>query len=325
MGITRQQALDCFACGDLFGIGMEADALRRSLHPDALVGYTVTRPLDATSHVELACAGVRKTLSMGATGLILQVNVQRQPHLSHYETVLSSIKQRFPGIWLHGFAATQILILASTAGIPLRDALARLQAAGLDSIDSYAIILDDTIRAHLAPENSSTAAWISVHRTAHLLGLSSSASMVFGVGETPEQRVNHLEILRQLQQDCGGFFSFTSLAYQSRLGIPGIPPTPEPTAIEYLTTLAISRLYLENIPHIQGSWPNQGIKMLQISLRFGSNDVGSIQLEEHNGKPGEASEAAGEEEMRRIIRQAGFKPVERDIPCRTMFLHGSRV
>ncbi|MGC9198883.1 MAG: dehypoxanthine futalosine cyclase [Acidobacteriaceae bacterium] len=320
MGITQQQALECFASGDLLGIGMEADAFRRSLHPDAVVGYTVICPLDTTSPVELACASVRKSLSIGATGLILQVNVQQQPHLAHYEKVLSGIKQRFPGVWLHGFAATQILTLASSAGIALRDALARLQAAGLDSIDSYAIILDDSIRAHLAPENSSTAAWISVHRTAHQLGLRSSASMVFGVGETPEQRVNHLEILRQLQQDYGGFFSFTPLAYQSRLGIAGISNVPEPTAIDYLTTLAISRLYLENIPHIQGSWPNQGIQMLQVGLRFGSNDVGSVQIDEQSSKPGEA----GEEELRRIIRQAGFKPVERDIPYRTLFLHESR-
>ena len=248
---------------------------------------------------------------------MVQADVQQQPDLAHFEMLLSGVKQCFPGIWLHGFAATQILTLASTAGITLRDTLARLQAAGLDSIDSYAIILDDDIRRHLAPENSSTAAWISVHRTAHQLGISTSASMVFGVGETPEQRVNHLEILRQLQQDSGGFSSFIPLAYQSSLGIPGIPAVPEPTAVEYLTTLAICRLYLDNIPHIQGSWPNQGIKVLQMGLRFGSNDVGSVLLDENLNKPGGASE----EELRRIIREAGFKPVERDIPYHTMFLN----
>lgn len=317
MGITRQQALDCFASDDLIGLGMEADALRRRLHPEAVVGYTITRPLDLSSPLDAALAGVRKSLAMGATGLILQADVQREPHLAHYERLLSGVKRHFPGIWLHGLAATQILTLASAAGVSLRDALARLQAAGLDSIDSYAVILDDEIRSHLAPENSSAAAWISVHRAAHQLGIGSSASMVFGVGETPEQRVNHLEILRQLQQDSGSFISFTPLAYQSSLGIPGVPPGPEPTAVEYLTTLAVSRLYLDNIPHIQGSWPNQGTKVLQMSLRFGSDDVGSVQLEENLGKPGGASE----EELRRIIREAGFRPVERDVPYHTMFLN----
>jgi cyclic dehypoxanthinyl futalosine synthase len=136
--------------------------------------------------------------------------------------------------------------------------------------------------------------------------------MIFGVGETLEQRIDHLELLRQLQQDTGGFTSFTPLAYTAGdLGI------PEPTAVEYLTTLAVSRLYLDNIPNIEGSWATQGLKVLQMGLRFGGNDVGSVLLEERFGKPGGATE----EELRRIIREAGFKPVQRDTPYRTMFLN----
>jgi hypothetical protein len=126
MGITRQQALDCFASDDLIGLGMEADALRRRLHPEAVVGYTITRPLDLSSPLDAALAGVRKSLAMGATGLILRADVQREPHLAHYERLLSGVKRHFPGIWLHGLAATQILTLASAAGVSLRDALARL-------------------------------------------------------------------------------------------------------------------------------------------------------------------------------------------------------
>jgi cyclic dehypoxanthinyl futalosine synthase len=313
MGITRQQALDCFASDDLIGIGMEADALRRTLHPEGVVSYTIDRALDcSTPDLDAAYSSARQSIEMGATGLVLEANVHQQATLAHYETLFTGIKQRFPGLWLHGLAATQILTLASTAGISLRDTLARLHQAGLDSIASSAVILNDEIRLRLAPDNSSTAAWTSVHRTAHQLGLSSTATMIFGVGETLEQRIDHLELLRQLQQDTGGFTSFTPLAYTAGdLGI------PEPTAVEYLTTLAVSRLYLDNIPNIEGSWATQGLKVLQMGLRFGGNDVGSVLLEERFGKPGGATE----EELRRIIREAGFKPVQRDTPYRTMFLN----
>jgi cyclic dehypoxanthinyl futalosine synthase len=134
--------------------------------------------------------------------------------------------------------------------------------------------------------------------------------MIFGVGETIAERVAHLEHLRNLQQETGGFTSFTPLAHPSGLA-------SEPTAVEYLKTLAVSRLYLDNIQNLQGSWATQGLKVLQMGLRFGGNDVGSVLLEERFGKPGGATE----EELRRIIREAGFKPAQRDTLYRTFFLN----
>jgi cyclic dehypoxanthinyl futalosine synthase len=311
MGITRHQALDCFASDDLIGIGMEADAFRRTLHPEGVVSYTIDRSLDcSTPDLEAAYASVRKTVDMGATGLLL--HAQPRVVFDHYESLFTGIKQRFPNIWLHGLSATQILALAAAAQLPLRDTIARLHTAGLDSIGSNALILNDEIRSRVAPDKCSTADWLSVHRTAHQLGLSTTATMVFGVGESTAQRIDHLELLRQLQEETGGFTSFTPLAYTA-----GSLNIPEPTAVEYLTTLAISRLYLDNIPNLQGSWATQGLKVLQMGLRFGGNDVGSVLLEERFGKPGGATE----EELRRIIREAGFKPVQRDTAYRTMFLN----
>jgi cyclic dehypoxanthinyl futalosine synthase len=150
--------------------------------------------------------------------------------------------------------------------------------------------------------------------------------MVFGVGETFEQRIAHLELLRQLQEETGGFTSFTPLAYQD-----GGLNIPEPTAVEYLTTLAVSRLYLDNIPNLQSSWATQGLKVLQMGLRFGGNDVGSVLLEERFSKSGSPAGVLGplgwkpggatEEELRRIIREAGFRPVQRDTLYRTLFLN----
>jgi cyclic dehypoxanthinyl futalosine synthase len=313
MGITRQQALDCFASDDLIGIGMEADALRRTLHPEGVVSYTIDRPLDAaTPDLDAAYSSVRKSIDMGATGLLLNAATEQQVTLDHYEELFTGIKQRFPDIRLHGLSATQILALAAAAQLPLRDTIARLQTAGLDSLDSNALILNDEIRTRVAPSRCSTADWIAVHRTAHQLGLSSTATMVFGVGESFEERIAHLELLRSLQEETGGFTSFTPLAYTA-----GGLNIPEPTAVEYLTTLAVSRLYLDNISNLQGSWATQGLKVLQMGLRFGGNDVGSVLLEERFGKPGGATE----EELRRIIREAGFKPVQRDTLYRTLFLN----
>ncbi len=313
MGITSQQALDCFASDDLIGIGMEADALRRTLHPEGVVSYTIDRTLDcSTPDLDAAYVSVRKSITMGATGLILHADTHQHATLDHFQALFAGIKQRFPGIWLHGLSATQILALATAAQLSLHDTIARLREAGLDSIGSNAIILNDEIRTRVAPHKCSTADWVAVHRTAHHLGISTTATMVFGVGESPEQRIAHLELLRSLQEETGGFTSFTPLAYSS-----GGLNLPEPTAVEYLTTLAVSRLYLDNIPNLEGSWATQGLKVLQMGLRFGGNDVGHVLLEERFGKPGGATE----EELRRIIREAGFKPAQRDIPYRTMFLN----
>jgi cyclic dehypoxanthinyl futalosine synthase len=311
MGITRQQALDCFASDDLIGIGMEADAVRRSLHPEGVVSYTIDRSLDGSDpDLNALFNSVRKTVEMGATGVLLQGNAQQSATLDHYESLITGIKHRFPNTWLHGLSATEILALATTSQTTLRDTITRLHAAGLDSIASDTVILNDEIRKRIAPDKCSTAEWISVHRTAHQLGMNTTATMIFGVGETITQRIDHLEILRGLQQETGGFTSFTPLAYPSSIAA-------EPTAAEYLKTLAVSRLYLDNIANLQGSWATQGLKVLQMVLRFGGNDVGSVLLEERFDKPGGATE----EELRRIIREAGFKPVQRDTLYRTMFLN----
>ena len=317
MGITRQQALDCFASDDLIGIGMEADALRRTLHPEGVVTYTVDRLLDcADPDPNTFYDRVRETVDMGATGVLLPSGAQPNVPLDRYESLLTGIKQRFPGIQLHGLSATQILALASASQLSLRDTIARLHDAGLDSIAGSAVIFNDEIRKRAAPDKCTTAEWINVHRTAHQLGLRTKATMIFGVGETMADRIDHLEILRALQEETGGFTAFTPLAAQ-----PGVAVIPsavaEPTAVEYLTTLAVSRLYLDNIENLQGSWRTQGLKVLQMGLRFGGNDVGSVLLEEHASKPGGATE----EELRRIIREAGFRPVQRDTLYRTMFLN----
>jgi cyclic dehypoxanthinyl futalosine synthase len=167
-----------------------------------------------------------------------------------------------------------------------------------------------TIRTHThADSEFGTEAWIGVHRAAHRLGMRTSASILFGAGESFEQRIDSLEALRSLQEETEGFAAFAPWSYRAG------KPAEEATAVEYLKVLAISRLYLDNIDNVQSSWAAQGLKVLQMGLRFGGNDVGSVTPEE------DAAKSTTEEELRRIIREAGFKPVQRDALYRTVFLN----
>jgi cyclic dehypoxanthinyl futalosine synthase len=306
MGITPQQALDCFASDDLVGIGMEADAVRRHLHPEDVVTYIVDRTLDYTGITDPAAiyAAVADTLDMGGTGIQMQGDPAPALTLDWFEQLFSGLKQRFPAAWLHCLSVSEVLALVNTSGIPLRDTIARLRDAGLDSIPG-----DARPSALTCPPED----WISIHRTAHQLGLGTTATMTFGAGETAEQRVAHLETVRALQEETGGFTAFIPLSFQPSAVERENRTREEPTSVEYLKTLAISRMFLDNIPNTQSTWATQGLKVLQMGLRFGSNDVGSVMPE-----PGTSTT---EEELRRIIRDAGFRPAQRDTLYRTMFLN----
>jgi cyclic dehypoxanthinyl futalosine synthase len=238
-----------------------------------------------------------------------------------YEDLLRAIKQRFT-IHLHCFSAPEITNIAEVSGLSLRDTIARLRDAGLDSIPGGgAEILDDGVRHRISRLKCSTSEWIDVHRTAHALGLRTTATMMFGCGETLEQRMNHLQIVRQIQEDTGGFTAFIPWTFQRENTSLGRFVHEEATAVEYLQNLAISRIYLDNIEHIQSSWVTQGLKTCQLGLRFGGNDVGSIMIEENVVSAAGAHHHASEEELRRIIRDAGFIPKQRDTLYRAYFLN----
>jgi cyclic dehypoxanthinyl futalosine synthase len=311
MGISREQALDCFESDDLIGIGMEADAVRRALHPEGVVSYVIDRTICYT-------AGdldqkINEAVSLGATGIVLRGEISPSTSLDWFEQMLASIHKQFPALWLHGLSATEICAIAASAAIPLEETIARLHGSGLSSISgSDAAILDDAV--HTTGRRCSTAQWLAVHRAAHALGVPSTAAMLFGAGETMEHRLNHLEALRQLQEETGGFTAFIPAAFQPVTA--RVPGFEEATAVECLKTLAISRMVLDNIPNIEADWKIQGLKALQMALRFGANDVGSVM-------PGEAlvaTDGTTEEDLRRVIRGAGFRPVQRDPTYRTMFL-----
>jgi cyclic dehypoxanthinyl futalosine synthase len=342
--ISRQEATDLFASDDLIGIGMAADAMRRKLHPENVVSYIIDRNINYTnfctefcsfcafyrpmghkegyilSHDEIA-QKIQETLDLGGTGILMQGGLHPDLKIEWYEEMLRDIKKRFK-IHTHCFSAPEITNIADVSGISLRDTIARLRDAGLDSIPGGgAEILDDGVRHRISRLKCSTQDWIDVHRTAHALGMRTTATMMFGCGENIEQRMNHFDIVRQIQEDTGGFTAFIPWSFQRENTSLGRFVKEEATAVEYLKTLAISRIYLDNILNIQSSWVTPGLKTCQVGLRFGGNDVGSIMIEENVVSQAGARNHATEEDLRQMIRDAGFVPKQRDTLYRTYFLN----
>jgi cyclic dehypoxanthinyl futalosine synthase len=318
MGISWKDALDCFRSNDLIGIGMEADAVRRRLHPEGVVTYTIDGRINYetaadNTNFESICSRIADIVAMGATGVMLQGEVTTTHTIAWFDGLFRNIKQRFPVLWLHSLSASEILAIAQQSELTVQDVLERLRDAGLNSIPGNdAGILDDAVQPQGVRMKWKTDDWLAVHRTAHKLGMQTTATMTFGGGETLEHRMNHLEAIRQLQEETGGFTSFTPWSFAPQG--PALHGFEEATAVEYLKTLAISRMYLSNVENVQSNLETQGLKVLQVGLRFGGNDVGSVLL-------AQGANAATEEQLRQVIRDAGFKPVQRDTLYRTMFLN----
>jgi cyclic dehypoxanthinyl futalosine synthase len=343
--MSPAEAADLFRSDDLIGIGVAADALRRKLHPEGVVTYIIDRNVNYTNFCTEYCSfcafyrplgheegylqpkevifqKIQETLDLGGTGVLMQGGLHPDLKVDWYEDLFRSIKDRFPLIHLHCLSAPEVTNIAEVSGLSIRDTIARLRDSGLDSIPGGgAEILDDEVRHRISRLKCSVAEWVEVHRTAHQLGLRTTATMMFGVNETYEQRVNHLEIVRRIQEQTGGFTAFIPWTFQRENTSLGRFVKEEATAVEYLKTLAISRLYLDNIRNIQSSWVTQGLKMVQLGLRFGGNDVGSVMLEENVVSAAGAHYHASEEDLRRLIRDAGFIPKQRDTLYRTFFLN----
>lgn len=342
--MTRAEALDLLRSEDLIGIGMAADAVRRKLHPEGIVSYIIDRNINYTNFCTEFCTfcafyrplghaegyvlpketifqKIQETIDLGGTGVLMQGGLHPDLKIEWYEDLFRSIKERFR-IHLHCLSSPEVANIAEVSGLSIRDTIARLMDAGLDSIPGGgAEILDDEVRRRISRLKCSTAEWVEVHREAHKLGMRTTATMMFGCGETLEQRLNHLDLVRRLQEETGGFTAFIPWTFQRANTSLGRFVKEEATAVEYLKMLAVSRLYLDNIENVQASWVTQGLKTCQLGLRFGGNDVGSIMIEENVVSAAGAHHRASEEELRRIIRDAGFVPRQRDTLYRTYFLN----
>ncbi|HKS65634.1 MAG TPA: cyclic dehypoxanthinyl futalosine synthase [Candidatus Acidoferrales bacterium] len=341
--MTAQEALDLFNSDDLIGIGMAANEVRRTKTDPRIATYQIDRNINYTNFCTEYCSfcafyrplgakdgyilplediyqKIEETIELGGTGVLMQGGLHPDLRIEFYENMLSSIKQKFPQIHLHCFSAPEVTCIAEVSGLSLRDTIARLRDAGLDSIPGGgAEILDDEIRARIARLKCTSAEWVEVHRAAHALGMRTTATMMFGCGEEFRHRVNHLECIRRIQEDTGGFTAFIPWIFAPE-NTPLGKKVPQTTAFDYLKTLAISRLYLDNIDHVQSSWLTPGIKICQVGLQFGADDVGSILIEENVVHAAGVRNRTNETELRRIISDAGFIPAQRDTLYRSYFL-----
>ncbi len=348
MGISKQQALEMLQSDDLVGLGMAAHQVRLQKNDPRVVTYQIDRNINYTNFCteyctfcafyrplkgKLASEGyildfdtiydkIRETVELRGTGVLMQGGLHPDLKIDWYERMLSGIKQRFPQVHLHCFSASEVINIAEVSGLSIRDTIARLRDAGLDSIPGGgAEILDDEVRYKVARLKCMTDDWLNVHRTAHKLGMRTTATMMFGVGETLEHRINHFQRIYDLQEETGGFTAFIPWTFQPKNTALGGRGWDEATAADYLKTLAISRVFLSNFANVQSSWVTQGLKICQLGLRFGGNDVGSVMIEENVVKAAGTTNCTTEEELRRIIRDAGFRPVQRDTLYRTFFLN----
>jgi cyclic dehypoxanthinyl futalosine synthase len=332
--ISAEDTEILFEKADLLELAATADHIRQRLHPDNVISYIIDRNINYTNVCKEFCTfcafyrvkgdadayvlpdhviykKIEETLSLGGTGILKQGGVHTDLKIDYYENLLFGIKQRF-NIHCHCFSPPEILNIARVSKLTVPQVFERLKAAGLDSMPGGGgEILDDEIRNEISPLKCNTADWLMVHREAHRLGLRTTGTMMIGVGENIHHRIRHFQRIRDLQDETGGFTAFIPWTFQAENTELAKRNLPEVTAAEYLRVLALSRIFLDNIPNLQVSWLTVGLKVGQVGLRFGVNDMGSIMIEENVISSAGAKNRANDSELRRVISDAGFIPRQR--------------
>jgi cyclic dehypoxanthinyl futalosine synthase len=336
--LTKQEALRLYNEAELTELGRMADKMRSSLHPEGIVTFVIDRNINYTNicinrcrfcayyrdkdHPEAFIISkeelkqkIEETIKLGGTQILLQGGLHPELGLEFYTDMLRFIKSRFD-INIHGFSPPELRYIADKEGINIKETLIKLKEAGLDSIPGGgAEILSDRVREIISPRKIKTSQWLEVMEEAHRLGMRTTATMMFGSVETPEDIIEHLDAIRSLQDRTGGFTAFIPWTFQPGnteiLSSSDIQFTPA-TAVDYLRVLALSRLYLDNFLNIQASWVTQGLKIAQVALRFGANDFGSTMIEENVVKAAGVSYRVNKDEIIEAIRSAGFRPAQRD-------------
>src|SRR5438874_11022843 len=326
--VSAAEALELYHQAPLPLLGALADGVRARKHPDGIVTYIIDRNVNYTNVCVARCnfcafyrpvgsaegyvlgfdevfRKIEETIALGGVQLLLQGGHNPDVPLEWYEDLFRAVKQRYPTFKLHALSPPEVIHLSRLSQLPVPAVIARLMAAGLDSIPGGgAEILVDRVRTLLHCYGKATSdEWLDVMRHAHRAGLRTTATMMYGTVETDEERVEHLLRLRALQDQTGGFTAFITWSYQpDHTELAG----REATGIDYLRTLAISRIVLDNFDNLQASWVTQGGKVGQLSLSFGANDMGSVMIEENVVRAAGASHCMDEVEIVRNIEDAGF-------------------
>ena len=331
--LSSTECLKLFSTKELTRLGMAADAVCRQKHPEDYRTYIIDRNINYTNICTSGCKfcafyrevehsdgyiisknslfrKIEETLALGGKQILMQGGLHPSLKLDFYTDLLESIKSKYD-IHIHAFSPPEIVHFSKLNGIPVRDVIQNLREAGLDSIPGGgAEILADRCRHILSPNKCTAQEWLDVMRKAHKLGMRTTATMMFGHIETVEERIEHLEKIRTLQDETGGFTAFIAWTFQPK-------NTRLDTALigsfDYLKTITISRLYLDNIVNIQASWVTQGAKIAQLSLKFGANDMGSTMIEENVVRAAGVSYQMDKEEIELLINDLGYEAKQRDL------------
>jgi cyclic dehypoxanthinyl futalosine synthase len=336
--ISDDEAVELLDSRDLVSVGKAADELRRRRTDPDRITFIVDRNVNYTNVCYTDCdfcafyrspgdknegyllpkpvifKKIEETLAIGGTGVLMQGGHHPDLGIDYYEDLFRSIKERYK-VHLHVLSPPEIQHIARRSKLSIPQTLTRLRDAGLDSVPGGgAEILVDRVRRIIAPKKTTSNEWLGVMRHAHRLGISTTATMMYGHVETVPERVEHMRRIRDLQDETRGFRAFISWTFQddgNRLGAK-VPPETRPTSFDYLLTQAVSRIYLDNVDHIQSSWVTQGMKIGQVALSFGADDLGSVMMEENVVSAAGTTHRATTDDFVKTIRALGKTPVQRD-------------
>ncbi|MBD3800738.1 MAG: dehypoxanthine futalosine cyclase [Campylobacterales bacterium] len=344
--LTKEEAVDLIRNADLKTLGKLATARKKELHPKGVTTFVVDRNINYTNICWVDCkfcafyrhekdedayvltydeidAKIEELLAIGGTQILFQGGVHPKLKIEWYEDLVEHIHTKYPQITIHGFSAIEIDFIAKVSRISVEEVLTRLKAKGLSSIPGAgAEILNDRVRDIIAPRKIDADVWIDIHRKAHKLGIKSTATMMYGTMETDEEIVEHWDMVRRLQDETGGFRAFIMWSFQGENTklLAEFPDMKKHSANRYLRLLAVSRLFLDNVPNLQSSWVTQGPYIGQMALQFGANDLGSTMMEENVVRSAGAGFRMAKEEMIRLIRDIGETPAIRNTAYETLEL-----
>ncbi|MBY9080478.1 dehypoxanthine futalosine cyclase [Paenibacillus sp. HN-1] len=329
-----------FESNEIEKMGAAADVIMKRWHPEPVATFVIGRNVNYTNICDVYCRfcafyrrpgseegyvlpdetifeKIRETIAVNGTEILMQGGTNPNLPFSYYMDLLKAIKQRFPGITMHSFSPAEIMKMRELSGLTLEETLRQIHAAGLDSLPGGgAEILDDRTRRKISRLKGSWHDWMDVMKTAHRIGMNTTATMVIGLGESMEERALHLLRVRDAQDECignnynsEGFLAFISWTFQpDNTNLKLSRQTPE----EYLKTVAISRLVLDNIKNFQSSWVTMGPEVGKLSLQYGCNDFGSTMIEENVVSSAGATHKVNIEQILQIIREAGKIPAQRN-------------
>ncbi len=333
--ISREEALELYRNESITSLGMLADLVRRRKHPDNVVTFVIDRNVNYTNVCIAGCKfcafyrrksdedaytldidtilkKVEELVEWGGTTLLMQGGINPDLPLSFYEEMISAIREKFPQVQIHCFSAPEIVYLSKLEKIPIKEVLKRLKSAGLMSVPGGgAEVLSQEVRDKVSPGKCSVEEWEEVHRSAHELGMTTTATMMFGHLESIEHILEHLERVRKIQDETGGFTAFIPWTFQrGNTELDFVEPAGSPY---YLKVLALSRIFLDNFTNVQSSHVTQTMPVGMVGLHFGANDLGSVMIEENVISSTEFKVSIPKvEDMVQAIRDAGFIPAQRD-------------